>query len=144
MSKGAIWFFSHWLIMGRSKNWSDLRSPTGKIRDIKIVDSYDLKTSSESWKVRSSPVPLARRQRRKKVTWRRVLPSDLATWPWKAGGHHLQTSCKIDGWVAMQTFAALRAVVFHYSWKTSRGAGNSQTCARISSTLFCDSKSWLK
>ena len=30
-------FFSHCLIMGRSQNWPDLRSPRSKIRDIRFV-----------------------------------------------------------------------------------------------------------
>ena len=46
------------------------------------------------------------------MTWRRVTSSDLVTWPWKVGGHHLQTSRKIDQWIVMQNFAALRAAVF--------------------------------
>ena len=46
------------------------------------------------------------------MTWRRVTSSDLVTWPWKVGGHHFQKSRKIDRWVVMQNFAALRAAVF--------------------------------
>ena len=37
---GSIWIFPHWLIMGRSRNWPDLRSPIWKIRDIRFV-SFD-------------------------------------------------------------------------------------------------------
>ena len=32
--------FYHWLIMGESWKWHDLRSPISKILDIKIVDTY--------------------------------------------------------------------------------------------------------
>ena len=35
-------FFAHWLIMGRSQKWPDLRSPISKIRDIRIVGTGDL------------------------------------------------------------------------------------------------------
>ena len=111
-----IVFFSHWLIM-RSRNWADLRSPTRKIRDIQIVGTYDHITFSEFQKVRSSPAALAQRQRRKKVTWRRVIPSDLVTWPWTVGGHCLQTPREIDGWLMDATH------FFPYSWKISGGGG---------------------
>ena len=122
MRKWVIWFFSHWLIMGRSRNWPDLMSTVRKIRDIIIVGTYDLIISSGFQNVRSSPEALAQRQRRKKVTWRRVTSSDLATWSWKVGSHHLQTSCKIDKWIAMQNFTAIHAMVFLLFFKNLKGA----------------------
>ena len=116
------WFvFSPIDIIGRPRNWPDLRSPIRKIRDVQIVDSYDLITSSDFYKVRSSPAALARRQTRKKVTWRRVPPSDLVTWPWKVRGHHLQPSRKINRLIVMQNFAALRASVFTLFMKNLKG-----------------------
>ena len=108
-------FFSHWLIMRRSRNWTDLRSPARKIRDIQIVGTYDHITFSEFQKVRSSPAALAQRQRRKKVTWRRVIPSDLVTWPWTVGGHRFQTPREIDEWLVDATH------FFRYSWKNWGG-----------------------
>ena len=35
-------FFAHWLIMGRSQKWPDLRSPISKISDIHFVGTNDL------------------------------------------------------------------------------------------------------
>ena len=36
--------FAHWLIMGRSRKWPDLRSPISKIKDIHFVGTDDLIT----------------------------------------------------------------------------------------------------
>ena len=40
-------FFSHWLIMERSQNWPDLRSPISKFRDIYFIDTG---TDINCWK----------------------------------------------------------------------------------------------
>ena len=44
LEKGSIWIFPHWLIMGRSRNWPDLRSPIWKFRDKQVVGTYALMT----------------------------------------------------------------------------------------------------
>ena len=38
----GLWNFSHWLIMGRSWNWPDLRSQISKIQNIHFVGSVTL------------------------------------------------------------------------------------------------------
>ena len=79
--KTGSWFFPHWLIMGRSRNWPDLRSPISKFRDIQIVATNDLITSCDFQRPPTSTVALARWQSCKKVTWGWVIQSDLVTWP---------------------------------------------------------------
>ena len=119
MRLGGTWFSASGL--GRSRNCPDLRLLIGKIRYVQNVDTYDLITSSEFQKVRSSTAALAQRQRCRKGTWRRVIPSDLVTWPWMVGGHCLHRTRKINGLIVIQEFAALCAAVFCYLWKTLKG-----------------------
>ena len=45
--KNGVWTFSHCLIMVRSQNWPDLRSPRSKFRDIHFVGAD---TFINSWK----------------------------------------------------------------------------------------------
>ena len=45
--KTGSWFFPHWLIMGRSRNWPDLRSPISKFRDIQIAHTGTL---TKAWR----------------------------------------------------------------------------------------------
>ena len=76
---GQIWcileapnFFHHWLIMGRSRNWHDLRSPISKIRNMQIVDTYVLTVHCEFQRVRITGVALARCQTSKNAAWGQV------------------------------------------------------------------------
>ena len=75
-STGTIWIFAHWLIMVRSRNWSDLWSQISKIRDIQVVGIYDL---MKRWKFETNrihSVATAQPQSQKPIltlTW----PSDL-------------------------------------------------------------------
>ena len=39
MQKRRLSFSSHWLIMERSQNWPDLRSPISKFRDMRFIDT---------------------------------------------------------------------------------------------------------
>ena len=68
----GTYFFHHWLIMGRSRIWHDLRSPLSKIRNIQIVDTYALTVHCEFQRVRITGVPLARCQTSKNATWGQV------------------------------------------------------------------------
>ena len=79
-------FFHHWLIMGRSRNWHDLRSPIYKIRNIQIVDTHALTVHCEFQRVRITGVSLARCQTSKNATWGQVTYCDLVTWPLGSSG----------------------------------------------------------
>ena len=70
------WNFAHWLIMGRSQNWPDLRSPTSKIRDIHFVH---LVTLSNCWKFQSDRTTLVARAR--VWTFSEVGSLNLTWWP---------------------------------------------------------------
>ena len=50
VQKRRLSFFSHWLIMERSQNWPDLRSPIWKFRDIRFIDTG---TDINRWKFQS-------------------------------------------------------------------------------------------
>ena len=78
MASGEIWIFSHWLIMGRSWNWPDLRSQIYKIRDIHFEDVYTLLPSCEYHTVSSIGValPLANPKSSDEVT-----SLNLSWWP---------------------------------------------------------------
>ena len=62
----GTWVFPHWLIMGRSRNWPDLRSTISKIRDIRVVETYARIVLCKFQRVRSKAVPWARCQ---SLTW---------------------------------------------------------------------------
>ena len=47
VQKRRLSFFSPWLIMERSQNWPDLRSPISKFRDIRFIDTG---TDINRWK----------------------------------------------------------------------------------------------
>ena len=72
--KGSNRVFPHWLIMERSRDWPDLRSPISKIRNIQIVGIYTLMKSCKFQIFRIATVGWARLQtflvvRSLNVTW---------------------------------------------------------------------------
>ena len=76
MTLWGTWFFAHWLIMGWSWKWPDLRSTVWKIRDIQFVDT-DAPTSFWKFdKVLSNTLDVTRPQ-----TFCEVGSFDLAWWP---------------------------------------------------------------
>ena len=77
----GIWFFAHWLIMGRSWKWPDLRSTVWKIRDIRFVDIDALTTSCKFDKVFSNTLDVTGPQTLKLALWGEVTYYSLVTWP---------------------------------------------------------------
>ena len=116
--KGSNRVFPHWLIMERSRDWPDLRSPISKIRNKQIVGIYTLMKFCKFQIFRIATVGWARLQtflvvRSLNVTWW----PDL-TWP----GINILTQCaKVDVEIAMQNLATLRTAVFSPQAKNPRG-----------------------
>ena len=113
-------FFAHWLIMGRSQKWPDLRSPISKIQYIRFVGTDDLiifrKFHNCPWNI----VAVAR--------WKSyfvVGSLDLTWWPdltWPWAEIFTKVAEKMGGKVG-ENPAALRAAVFSLSSKNLRGGG---------------------
>ena len=111
-------FFAHWLIMGRSQKWPDLRSPISKIRDIRFVGTDDLiifrKFHNFPWNI----VAVARLE-----SYFVVGSLDLTWWPdltWHRVDIFTQVAKKMGDKVG-ENPAALRAAVFLLSSKNLRG-----------------------
>ena len=130
-------FFHHWLKMGRSRNWHDLRSPISKIRNIQIVDTYALTEHCEFQSVRITGVPLARCQTSKNATWCQVTYCDLVTWPLGSSGRRFLEMCQIVGGTVMANLAALRAAVYSLSAKNLTG-GLKSTPPPVRGLNICD------
>ena len=108
-SKYNSWFFAHWLIMGRSQKWPDLRSPISKIQNIRFVGTDDLiifrKFHNFPWNI----VAVARWE-----SYFVVGSLDLTWWPdltWPWAEIFTKVAEKMGGKVGENT-AALRAAVF--------------------------------
>ena len=118
----SLSFFSHWLIMERSQNWPDLRSPISKFRDIRFIDTG---TDINRWKFQS--VTWCSYDENSKFFWGEVTWSDLVTWPWVTWVRNFHKVCGKGVWTAVPKTAALRAAVFQLSSKNLRGGGCSNT-----------------
>ena len=95
----ALWgilFFAHWLIMGRSWKWHDLRSIVWKIRDIRFVDIDALTTSCKFDKVFSNTLDVTGPQTLKLALWGEVTFCSLVTWPWVTWCWNFYRRCKKD------------------------------------------------
>ena len=116
------WFFSHWLIMGRSQNWPDLRSPIQKFRDMRMMHTNQYINLLKVSKLYLNHCRCGTTANffGGGVTW-----PDLVTWPWKLGSQNFQGRCKNDVGTAMPNFAALRAAVFPLFRKNRTGGRKS-------------------
>ena len=117
-SKNNSLFFAHWLIMGRSQKWPNLRSLISKIQDIRFVGTDDLilfrKFHNFPWNI----VAVARWE-----SYFVVGSLDLTWWPdltWPWAEIFTKVAEKMGGKVG-ENPAALRAAVFSLSLKNLRG-----------------------
>ena len=127
------WNFSHWLIMGRSWNWPDLRSQISKIRDIHFVDTIALINSWNFYIDHSTVVALVQVQTfgevgSLKVTWWPDLGSHGANFLAQYAEMMREQVCKIWRRCA-PNFPAFPAAlrVFPLSAKNLRGGGGRKT-----------------
>ena len=114
--------FAHWLIMGRSQKWPDLRSPISKIQDIRFVGTDDLIIFRKFHNVPWNIVAVARWE-----SYFVVGSLDLTWWPdltWPWAEIFKNVAEKMGGKVG-ENPAALRAAVFSLSSKNLRGGGRS-------------------
>ena len=110
--------FAHWLIMGRSRKWPDLRSPISKIQDIHFVGTDDLIIFRKFHNFPSNPVAGARL-----LNFCKVWSLDLTWWP-DLAWPRIETFTKVAkkmGDKVGENPAALRAAVFLLSAKNRRG-----------------------
>ena len=113
--KRRLSFFSHWLIMERSQNWPDLRSPISKFRDKRFIDTG---TDINRWKLlgdRSFRVAMTNIQ-----SFSEVRSLDVTWWSdheWRRNFHKV---CGKDVWTPF----------FSYQRKTWGGGGGVQTPSR--------------
>ena len=110
--------FAHWLIMGRSRKWPDLRSPISKIQDIHFVGTDDLIIFRKFHNFPSNTVAGARLK-----SFSKVWSLDLTCWP-DLACPRIETFTKVAekmGDKVGENLAALRATVFLPSAKNRRG-----------------------
>ena len=124
VQKRRISIFSHWLIMGRSQNWPDLRSSISKFWDIHFVHAIAL---SNRWKFQSdrslgvamTDIETFYEVRSLQVTWW----PDLE-WPWS----EIFTTCVELMYDKVYQKRRRSAPPFlRYSRKTTGGGGCSNT-----------------
>ena len=116
----GIWNFSHWLIMGRSWNWPDLRSQKSKIQDIRFVGRVTLTDVWEFHMNRFIVVALAWVQ-----TFSEVGLFDLTWWPdlrWPGVGFCTPCAKKMPDKVC-QVWRRCAPPFFCYPRKTWGGGG---------------------
>ena len=117
VQKRRLSFFSHWLIMERSQNWHDLRSPISKFRDIRFIDTG---TDINRWKFqgdRSFGVAMTNIQ-----SFSEVRSLDVTWWPdleWP--GSEIFTKCAEK--MYEQVYQKRSAAVFWIFAKKLRGGG---------------------
>ena len=88
-SKRRLSFFSHWLIMERSQNWPNLRSPISKFWDIHFIDTL---ACSNRWKFKD--YRLIGVALRNIQTYYEVRSLDVTWWPDLAWpGFEIFTTC---------------------------------------------------
>ena len=110
--------FAHWLIMGRSRKWPDLRSPISKIQDVHFVGTDDLIIFRKFHNFPLNTVAGARLG-----SFCKVWSPDLTWWP-DLAWPRIETFTKVAkkmGDKVGENPAALRAAVFLLSAKNRMG-----------------------
>ena len=94
--KWSTWFFSKWLIMGRSINWPELVSSIYKIQDKQVICAYWPTAFCNFQSARSSTLSLTWSQSCKEVMWGRATKIGVVTWPSEVLDYYLHIMCKKD------------------------------------------------
>ena len=129
---GMVCIFPHWLNMGRSPVWPDLRSLTSKIRDIQLLYIAVLMKLRKFWSCSENKIAAM-------VTlflgWDTRF--DLVTWPLGTLGQNLWTMCAIVARTAIEKTAERSSAVFALSTKNSREGLNLERIWIYFFSKFC-------
>ena len=93
VQKRRLSFFLHWLIMVRSQNWPDLKSPIAKFRDICFI--------YKSLKVSRWSLIRCSYYEHSNLFWGEVNWCDLLTWSWVTLVSNFHKMCGKDVWTGM-------------------------------------------